>query len=594
MRKSEKISIHGTLQVNWERDYDGSLCCVNCESNRWKVWRTKEGVCKVLLECAACRQKTALTCPLQKHIFGYQPEKVCPNPFCNQLGPDGKTKGWIFLYDAKRKDSKCLFCSIIFTDSEHSCSWVGRQKPSCTEPFSFEDDTWELRHFFENLSIKRLHFNAIQPNWYKQEVKRYLYHLLKVQNGSIGVIIVSLRQFGRLVDQWSIQCPEDITRDLVLAFLDSCKDDSSSTLHHKVAHLRDFFEWLQLDSHQLVRRRDSPKVSYNEPDWLDETVRVAIRQHLHLIPAPIARQYLLQEYTAARPEGICLIKFDCLVEENGKWYVDFYQTKIDRWYRLHVTREIRKVIEEQQQWIRQTLGKDYPYLFCHFWRVILPSYPNFPAMKPLPAPPPIGTNSTQMVRIIRKLIEAEGILDANGQRPHFTGKITRPSRLQEVRVKHGIEAAQIYANHKNITTTFVHYAPPTKEEVAKVDLPFQELLLNPTNRFLPWQSLPESLLANLNAHELDMEIGPRLVVYGYCALDPKVPCPYNLYPKCYGCGSFCPSTSKLPLYERQYAGEKQRMEKADAAGAELAFEEAKSTVEAMDKWLPDLRGVANG
>ncbi len=323
-------------------------------------------------------------------------------------------------------------------------------------------------------------------------------------------------------------------------------------------------------------------------------MRVAIRQHLHKIPAPIARQYLVQEYTAARPEGACLIKFDCLVEENGKWYVHLYHEKVAREHRIYATRESRKVIEEQQQWIRSSLGEDYPYLFCHFWGVLLSSYPNFSAMKPLPEPPPVRVNSNQMVRIIRMLIEAEDILDANGQRPHFTGKITRPSRLQEVRAKHGLEAARLYADHKNSTTTFVHYVPPTKEQVAKVDLPFQELLLNPTNRFLPWQSLPESLLTNPNAHELDMEIGSRLVVYGYCALDPQVPCPYNLYPKCYGCGSFCPSTSKLPLYERQYAGEKQRMEEADAAGAELAFEEAKSTVEAMDKWLPDLRGVANG
>lgn len=90
-----------------------------------------------------------------------------------------------------------------------------------------------------------------------------------------------------------------------------------------------------------------------------------------------------------------------------------------------------------------------------------------------------------------------------------------------------------------------------------------------------------------------MEIAPRLVVYGYCILDPKIKCPYNLYPKCYGCGSFCPSTAKLPLYKRQYAGEQQRMHSAQEAGASLAYEEVKATLEAMDKWLPDLRNLAN-
>ena len=77
-------------------------------------------------------------------------------------------------------------------------------------------------------------------------------------------------------------------------------------------------------------------------------------------------------------------------------------------------------------------------------------------------------------------------------------------------------------------------------------------------------------------------------------ISPKTPCPVNLFPKCYGCSSFRPSTSKLPLYERQYQGEKQRLEEAEKVGAELAHEEAKATIKAMDKWLPELRRLANG
>lgn len=284
---------------------------------------------------------------------------------------------------------------------------------------------------------------------------------------------------------------------------------------------------------------------------------------------------------------------NCLQEENGQWLIKFFQHKVQRWHRLPANRMIREVIEQQQQWTRQTLGEEYPYLFCHFRGLRSISYPTFGGMRPLPEPPEFGAKHNKMIRIIRLLIENEEIHCSNGQQPHFVGKIIRPSRLQEVRVKHSLEAAQLYADHKHITTTYQHYAPPTREQVAEVDLPLQDLLLNSDNRFLPWQSLPESLLKNPNAHELDLEIAPRLVVYGYCTLDPKTPCPYNLYPKCYGCSSFRPSTGKLPLYERQYVGEQQRLEKASSAGAELAHEEAKTTLEAMDKWLPQLRRIAN-
>ena len=218
----------------------------------------------------------------------------------------------------------------------------------------------------------------------------------------------------------------------------------------------------------------------------------------------------------------------------------------------------------------------------------------FRRIKPLPIPPHVDASHNPLIRIIRLLIERENILDANGRKPNFTGKITRSSRLQEVRTKYGIKAAQLYADHETSKTTFQHYAPPTSEQVALVDLPFQELLMNPENKFLPWQSLPESLLKNPKAHELDLEIAPRLVVYGHCALNPKTPCPINLFPSCYGCSSFRPSTGKLPLYERQYEGEQKRLAEAEIRGASLAYEEAKATIEAMDKWLPELKKLANG
>ena len=115
----------------------------------------------------------------------------------------------------------------------------------------------------------------------------------------------------------------------------------------------------------------------------------------------------------------------------------------------------------RQHWIRETFGEDYSYLFCHFRGIHIKSYPSFPSMKPLPIPPHVDTYNNPLIRIIRLLIEKEDILDANNQKPNFTGKITRSSRLQEVRTKYGIKAAQLYADHKTSKTTLQHYAPPT-------------------------------------------------------------------------------------------------------------------------------------
>jgi integrase len=600
-RKYQPISLHktldGILQVNWKQEYQGEYYCPNCNQGKLtSFFYYKNCLCKVRFYCNFCGNYTFLSCEVPQYIFRYCPEIECPNPLCNQLGHNGQ-KGWIYQISDNTKTCKCYFCKVHFypkSTSPHA--WVANQQKNILHPFCFEDDIWDLRHFSKNPEIKTINFSNIKPKWYQLDVKKYLHFLLKtrVYEPRINHKTSALRHFGKIIEQRGLQKYTDIVRETILTFLDTQRNNNESTIYSKLSTVRDFLEWLGLDSVNLVRRRDFPKVRHNDTDWLDEVTRTAIKQHLHKIPAPIARHYLVQEYTAARPGDICSMKLDCLGEENGQWYIQFFQQKVNRWHRIPANREIRRVIEEQQQWIRDTFGNEYPYLFCHFRNIKAGAYPSFPNIKPLKKPPQVNIKSNPMVRIIRMLIDPENILDANGQKPHFTGKITRSSRLQEIRVKHGIEAAQLYADHKSSETTFQHYTPPSREEVAKVDLPFQELLLNPENRFLPWQSLPESLLKNPKTHELDMELSPRLVVYGHCTLDPKTPCIYNLYPKCYGCSSFRPSTGKLPLYERQYAGEQQRLKEAETTGTELAYEEAKTTIEAMDKWLDDLRRLNNG
>lgn len=125
-QKHLPISIHktlyGTLEVNWQTDYDGSLCCQECGSNRLQFSWSLQATCKARLYCAACLQKTSLTCRVPRHIFGYQLGKACPNPLCTQIGPDDKTKGWVFLSSVKYGRSKCFFCGAAFVDSEQPSS----------------------------------------------------------------------------------------------------------------------------------------------------------------------------------------------------------------------------------------------------------------------------------------------------------------------------------------------------------------------------------------------------------------------------------------------------------------------------------------
>ena len=345
-------------------------------------------MCHLALKCKSCRQNTNLTCRVPIQIFNYCSHVTCPNLLCTQLGPDGQ-KGWTYRIEHKISPYKCYFCGICFNpESKDSSSWVGSQQKNERLPFNFEDDIWDLRHFYQKPRVQTLNFKTIKCQWYRLLLKNYFYSLLKSRVYTSTTNIVSrqttLRQFGQIVEQRKLQQPNDITREIILNFLDVCHQNKTSTFHKKLTEIKNFLDWLGLDTAQLIRRRDFPKILSDDPDWLDEVTRNAIKQNLTKIPAPIARHYLVQEYTAARAWDVCQIAFDCLVEENGKWYIKFYQHKVARWHKLPATREIRQVIEEQQNWIKQTFGSDYSYLFCHFRVIRKLSYPDFPQMKPLP------------------------------------------------------------------------------------------------------------------------------------------------------------------------------------------------------------------
>ena len=597
---SKHPTLNKVLEVDWQKEYRGEYQCPKCNNGKLlKAYnRNYQYSPGVVLRCNLCKKRTYLTCQVPARFHQYSSKLECPNPLCKGIGPNGQ-KGWIYFVTKACNIHTCFFCKIYFNPlSDSRRSWVRGHQKKKMPLLDFSSDTWDLGHFFDKPKPRNIKFLDIRPHWYCQEVKRHLQSMLQKRiyrsESSIHSTHITLKQFGQVVDKLHYQQISDITRESVILWLESLSNLKESTIIIKLGYLKDFIEGLELEVHTLVKQRDYPKNRHDDPEWLDEPSRSAIRSYLHKLPPPLARNYLVQEYTAARPGDVCNMSFDCLREENGKWYIDFLQGKGERWHRIPASRQIRQIIEKQQQWIRQILGPEYPYLFCHFRSFSLRSYPNFPTIKPLPEPPMVSATGNPMVRAIRYMIEAEDIRDSNGQLLYFSGKITRASRLQEVRAKHGLEATQLYADHKHSQTTLQHYAPPTREQVAENDLPFQKLLLNPDNRFLPWQSLPESLLQDPTAHELDIEVRPRLTVYGYCSLAPKIPCPHDLYPKCYGCNSFRPSTGKLPLYERQYQGEQQRREEAHAAGAELVYEEANATLEAMNSWLPQLREVANG
>ncbi|MHC5862969.1 MAG: integrase, partial [Nostoc sp.] len=143
--------------------------------------------------------------------------------------------------------------------------------------FCFDDDVWDFRHFIKNSPVKILNFKSIKPEWFRVLVKQYLYSLLKSGRFSASAkpmnSLVALRQFSQILKPNNIHHLPEISRELILAFLDLNQSNCSRTIREKLYILKDFFDFFGLESQSLVRHRDIPKQTIQDVDWLDEITR---------------------------------------------------------------------------------------------------------------------------------------------------------------------------------------------------------------------------------------------------------------------------------------------------------------------------------
>ncbi len=127
-RKYPSVSIHqtlnGTLQVNWEKEYQEHFTCPICHLGQLKYFcYYRDTECQFQLECDLCHKYTPLSCQTKKHpsvsihqtlqgtlqvnwLQSYSGEFICPK--CNQ----GKIKK--FDYSEKllcKLRVKCDFCN---------------------------------------------------------------------------------------------------------------------------------------------------------------------------------------------------------------------------------------------------------------------------------------------------------------------------------------------------------------------------------------------------------------------------------------------------------------------------------------------------
>ena len=471
-------------------------------------------------------------------------------------------------YNDSREQRKCrlllcLDCGQQFKGEGQPWKTNIRRRMEKTLPrhsWEFSDDIWDIREFYQNIDeyqAKRLflNFDRCGSAWFKDLVKNYILWLIKAKNrsASLAETICTLGFFGRFLQQQSVMSMEEIEQSLLGIYWTQERGKiKTSTLNRDLRSLRKFLNWGNTEQYfstspTLITTFDSPKIFYDEPDPLENSVLESIRDNIHILPEPIQLMFMLGFWLGSRPNELYSLPRDCisLDPDGSTWWIKFKREKVNDEHRLPLTTDLVHLIQQQQLYIKELHGEDYPYLFCHYQGVGETGYPNYSRVKALKRPPIIAATSNPMVKMIRYLIKHCEIKDSNGKLAHFTGAILRPSRATHL-IQNGfsLDFVRIWLKHRRAETTkrhYTRYAPGELLDVAAV-------MANMDNRYYAYDSNPQSLRDNPELHELDgltMLNGEPL--YGYCSFRDFCP----RFGRCYTCGFHVASADKLSHYKSQ-------------------------------------------
>ena len=603
---SHKIKIPEPNSINWRRDYQGEFICPHCdEKGLWLAGFSSKGSKRQFI-CRHCQKTTResndIKLPDPNSQINWRRdyrvgEFACPNPNCHarEVRLFGSHGGRKQMFRCQACETSCS-ASIDLTPQILSQFSPGN---SWVKSFLFEEDRWDLRSLicsdYDQNTIWTANFENVELDWFKSQVKRYIYHLCKLNKPPTTILsyLTNLRVFSRYLAQKDLAGIEAINRGVILDFLTGNKVKSAG-MRHRLATLRNFFEigtiqgWFEVDQH-IIRDEDLPKKKQSNPDPISDTVREQIEKNLDKLPDPIARMWIIAFFTAMRPSELALLKKDCLIQEGSHWKIVWQRNKTKDHHEVPVTRIIAQVVQEQQEYIQKLWGDEWDYLFCHYQGLSTtdPSQPNLKPVKKV-----ISQHRSSLQIAICCLIQAEDIRDDNGNIAQFSPRLIRATRLTELfKQGHELVVVSAWAGHRKLATTSTYYTHVSCNLIEKETGHIQKALFNADGQALHYESLPKSFWKNPRAHQLELS-GDHIntPIYGYCGLPLEQRC--DKFRACYTCPCFVAVPEKLTQYVKTRDELRAKESRARASGADVLVEQYQRQAEQLDKIIASLEDAA--
>ena len=285
-------------------------------------------------------------------------ELDCPKCQSNNYRKHGKNGG--------KQTYQCRDCGRYFVEN-----------PSRVNHLPISDDVWNARDLGLRVSEynrqSKLVFVRIQQDWLKVVAKKFIRYMAATKEmGTLQNYISDFNSFSKFIGENYFGASPKLSRDLIIAYIEylNKKRLVASCKSHRLSSLNTLFEtaaingWLKIPSY-LVRLEDYPKHTKLLPRYIPEEVIQQLNQHLDALPDPVMRMVLVIQECGLRVGELLQLQVNCLKQDAKRdSCIQLIRWKMKKEDTLPISPELAAVIQEQQQYIQEHLGKDFKYLFC--------------------------------------------------------------------------------------------------------------------------------------------------------------------------------------------------------------------------------------
>lgn len=498
--------------------------CYHCHSDKrnftiYKVSKTG----KTRFYCIDC--KKTFTEPEKRFIV----DVVCPR--CNKC--ECRKNG---TSTSGKQKYYCFSCRCKFVENP-SRKYYGINLP-------IGEDVWDAKELGVKIPVyKKSHtkfvFTEIEQPWLKDLAKKFIkFRATTRAFGTLNSYMMAFRKFSQFLHENypSINDLKNINREVIIDYIHYLNQQNfkPQTVITHLGSIKLFFEdgninkWFEVTPH-LIRLEDYPKSKKPLPRYIPEEVIKQLNQHIDKLPEQLMRMVLILQECGLRIGEVLTLSFDCLKQDTqGDWFLFITRHKMKKEQNIPISRELVAVIQEQQKYIRDNLGKKFTYLFCGRQKAGKGNNDFLPEPKVM-TPEPISI-------YLNRLAEEENITDSNGKLWRFQSHQFRHTvGTQMINNNVPQHIVQKYLGHESPTMTmrYAHIHDQTlKKEIAQFH---DSRVVNVAGEVV--ETTNAELDSNLDLHLLKKNVLAQALPDGSCARPIQLgECPHAN--ACLTCGDF--------------------------------------------------------